>query len=110
MKIKTFQGGYDNNLSYVISCDKTNKCAIIDTSISLNPLIEYIYESDLILDKILITHTHHDHIYFLDDYLYEFPNAVICSHAINKKNYLCKKLDDNQLVSIGEEIIISLPL
>ena len=69
MRIKTFQGGFDDNLSYIISCDKTNRCALIDTSISSTQIVEYIDKNNLLLDKILITHTHHDHIFYLDDFL-----------------------------------------
>ena len=108
MKIKTFHGGYDDNLSYIISCDKTNRCAIIDASVSLVPIIEYIDNNNLFVDKILITHTHHDHISYLDEYVYKFPNAIICGHAIAINSHVSKNLDHNQLISIGKEHLISL--
>ena len=69
MKIKRFQGGFDNNFCYVLLCDETRTAAIIDPSVEINPVIEYIDSNDLILDKILITHTHYDHIHYLDDFI-----------------------------------------
>ena len=42
MKIKSFLGGYDNNLSYLVWCDKTKIAAIIDPSVEINPMIELI--------------------------------------------------------------------
>ena len=74
MKIKSFQGGYDKNFTYVIWCSRTKLAAIIDPSTEINPIIEYIENNDLILSKILITHTHHDHIAYLNDFLDLFNN------------------------------------
>ena len=53
MRIKRFQGGYDKNFCYVLSCDETRMAAIIDPAVEINPIIEYIESEDLILDKIL---------------------------------------------------------
>ena len=69
MKIKTFQGGYDKNLSYLIYCEETKIAAIIDPAVASTPIFECIERLDLILTKILITHTHHDHYQYLSDFL-----------------------------------------
>ena len=81
MRIKTFQGGFDDNLSYIISCDKTNRCALIDASVSSTQIVEHIDNNNLLLDKILVTHTHHDHISYLDEYLHKFPGVTICGYS-----------------------------
>tara|TARA_B100000945_G_C20362148_1_gene587702 strand:+ start:509 stop:1147 length:639 start_codon:yes stop_codon:yes gene_type:complete len=108
MKIKTFQGGYDDNLSYVISCNRTNKCAIVDASVSSVSIIEYIESHNLFVDKILITHSHNDHINFINEYTHYFPNALTFGHAINKGSYLTNKLENNQLITIGKEHLIAI--
>ena len=77
MKIKSFQGGYDKNFTYLIWCSKTKLAAIIDPSTEINPIIEHIENHDLILSKILITHTHHDHIAYLNDFLDLFNNIIV---------------------------------
>ena len=46
MKIKRFQGGYDKNFCYVVSCDETRMAAIIDPAVEINPVIEYIEAED----------------------------------------------------------------
>ena len=69
MKIKRFLGGYDNNFCYVLSCNETSTATIIDPSVEINPVTDHIDSNDLILDKILITHTHYDHIHYLDDFI-----------------------------------------
>ena len=108
MRIKTFQGGFDDNLSYIISCDKTNRCALIDASVSSTQIVEHIDNNNLLLDKILITHTHHDHISYLDEYLHKFPGVTICGYSKTIYDHLTKNLEHNQLISIGQEHIIAL--
>ena len=66
MKIQSFQGGFDKNFCYLIWCDKTKQAALIDASTEINPIIEFIEDNQLLLTKILITHSHHDHIYYID--------------------------------------------
>ncbi len=74
MHIKSF---FDNNTStftYVVSDTKTKKCAIIDSvlgydiysgktsTLSLDQIIDYVKKNDLIVDWILETHVHADHL------------------------------------------------
>ena len=68
MKIKYFIGGYDQNLCYLIWCNISKKAAIIDPAVEITPILEYIESANLIPSKILITHTHHDHISYLDTF------------------------------------------
>ena len=49
MKIKSFQGGYDNNLSYLVWCEITKQAAIIDASIDILEIISDIKEKKLTL-------------------------------------------------------------
>ena len=110
MKIKSFQGGYDNNFCYLIWCEETKIAAIIDPSVEINPVLEHIESNDLILDKILITHSHHDHIYYLNDYLDLYPLAKV--HA-SKKTSLSESinfigLEHNDIVSVGKILILCL--
>ena len=46
MIIKTFQGGYDNNFTYIIHND--NNCCIIDPAISSEKVLGYIKERNLL--------------------------------------------------------------
>jgi glyoxylase-like metal-dependent hydrolase (beta-lactamase superfamily II) len=104
MKIKSFQGGYDKNFTYVIWCSRTKLAAIIDPSTEINPIIEYIENHDLILSKILITHTHHDHIAYLNDFLDLFNNIIVYCYyqPINLKNDFVG-LNDNEMIMIGNQ-------
>ena len=104
MKIESFQGGYDKNFSYLIWCPKTKLAAIIDPSTEINPIIEHIEENNLILSKILITHSHYDHIAYLDDFLDIFSNlTVYCYYQPINMNPPFIGLSDNEIIMIGNE-------
>lgn len=81
MQIKTYQGGFDKNLCYLVFCETTRRAAIIDPSVESVPVIEDIENEKLIIEKIILTHTHFDHLAFMDDYLYQFPNIIIGGHS-----------------------------
>ena len=110
MKIKSFQGGFDKNLSYLIWCESTHIAGIVDASVKLTEINESIKLYDLILEKIFITHTHYDHIQFLDDILYQFPMVQLCGYEkpeIELQNH-CRKLMHHEIIALGSEMITSL--
>ena len=109
MIIKTFEGGFDKNLTYLIWCEKTKHAALIDASTEINPILECIEQNDLLLSKILITHSHHDHIAFLNDYLNILPNIIVyCFNKPINMNVEYYGLDDNEIIVIGNEIITTI--
>ena len=110
MQVKSFLGGFDKNLSYLIWCDETRLASIIDPAVEPLQILEFIESEDLILEKILITHTHHDHIRYLYDFIYQYPllNIYCYSKPVNdfKKKYI--GLEHNQVISIGDSLITAL--
>ena len=111
MKIETFQGGYDKNFSYIVWCEKTKFAAIIDPAVESNQIIEKIKNLNLILTKIMITHTHFDHYRYLTDFTYYYPNIEIICHKESKKvfkDYNCRLISNNEIISIGELLLIAL--
>ena len=85
MKIKVFQGGYDKNLCYLLWCKESLRAAIIDPSVETLKIFEFIENTELILEKILVTHTHHDHIAYIDDFLFNFPNIKVYGYKDSVK-------------------------
>ncbi len=81
MNVEVFEGGFDKNLSYLIWCNKTKIAAIIDPAIETTKFKDYIDQYDLLLSKILITHTHYDHIMHLDSFLYRILNFFFCRYV-----------------------------
>ena len=110
MNVKRFQGGYDKNFCYVVSCEETKMAAIIDPSVEINPVIEYIESNNLILDKVLITHTHHDHIYYLGDFINLYPLMKVYASVKARlpKTVDFKKIEHNDVVMVGKHFILSL--
>ncbi len=74
MKIESFFDTQSNTFSYVVSCEETKQCAIIDSVKNYDPasgrtdtqcaddVIEYIEKNDFNLQWILETHIHADHL------------------------------------------------
>jgi len=74
MDIESFFDNQSNTFSYVVSCSKTSKCAIIDSVKNYDPssgrtdtkcadqIIGHIEQNDFILEWILETHIHADHL------------------------------------------------
>jgi hydroxyacylglutathione hydrolase len=63
MILQPFPSGPFATNAYVIGCPITRKAAIIDPSPGSAPsIISYISEQQLVVEKILLTHSHWDHI------------------------------------------------
>lgn len=109
MQVETFQGGFDKNLSYLVWCDETKYAGLIDASVEPLEILEFIESQNLILEKILITHTHHDHIHYLSDFIYKYPmiNVYLHSNPINKPNNFIP-LEHNQVITIGNSLFTTL--
>ena len=107
MKVKYFLGGFDNNLSYLIWCESSHKAALVDASTEITEIIECIEAKHLVLEKILITHTHFDHIKYLYDLVYHYPKVQICGH-INPEEKMGENyrgLNHHEVISIGMEMV-----
>jgi len=91
MQTKSFQGGYDKNLCYLIWCEKSKKAAIIDPSVKISLILDYIYKKKLKLEKILITHSHTDHISYLSDFMLNYENKL--------QVYISDKTKHRQLIT-----------
>ena len=117
MEIKYFIGGYDKNICYLIWCKESKQAAIIDPSVDINPILEFIDKQDLILDKILITHSHHDHIKYLYDLIDYFnlikvyiskKSSAKFNTKLKDENSIFFPLSHNQVINIGTNIITCL--
>ena len=111
MKIKEFIGGFDKNFCYVLWCENTMLGAVIDPSVEPGQVFEFLDEKGIILDKILITHTHHDHIKFLDDFLIKFSLVNIYGHCESLHqfdNFRYKGLSHLENMNIGESMLTTL--
>ncbi len=107
MNVKTFIGGFDKNLCHLIWCNESNEATLIDASVEIIPIIEFIEANDLNLRRVIITHSHHDHIQFLDDLLFQFPSIQVCGykHSNNDFGKHYYRLEHHQSISMGKELL-----
>ena len=99
--IQSFKGGFDNNFSYILTCLKTGFQIIIDAALDLENLAPFLKSTSPV---ILITHTHHDHIKYINSYIENFPDISIIGNPKSKNNYSIDKfiaVDDNTKIKIG---------
>ena len=81
--IKCLKGGFDNNLSYVVSCSHTGNQVLVDASIELTKIYRYVHQSPV---AILITHSHKDHLYYLQEYIKAYPKMAIVGNELILSN------------------------
>ena len=101
MKIWTFKGGYDNNLTYLFSDGNSNEAGIIDAAVPLNSIQPTIIKENLSPQKLLITHLHSDHITYLSEYTKSFPNMEVCVSKVSRESIEKRVLSDEEKLKIG---------
>ena len=99
--IRSFLGGYDKNLTYLITCSRTGAQVLVDASVELSQLSPYINHEPL---AVMITHGHQDHIAYLDKYIRHYPNMVIIGHSESSINHYqrYKNIRDGEVIKVGE--------
>jgi len=101
--IRSFKGGYDDNLTYLVSCMRTGNQFLVDASIQLKEIDGFINKRGLI--ALFITHTHGDHIAYLDEYIDAFPNLVVMVYKESEHKINCdyiKPVKQNDIVTVGQ--------
>ena len=99
--IQTFKGGFDKNLSYLVTCMRSGIEILIDASIELDRLKPF-FKSYPVM--ILITHTHRDHIEYISSYLKYFPDLKIIGQPDSENNFDNTRfipVSDNSVIKVG---------
>jgi len=100
--IRSILGGYDKNFTYIITCSRSGGQVLIDSAVSIDKLEPFLHNAPI---AILITHTHGDHIAYLDQYVEAFPQITILGHPTSDKYFserTFQPLDHEQQFNIGE--------
>ena len=100
--IKTFDIGPMQNLIYVITDNDTKESAIVDPAWDMTEIYEYLNNNNLILKKILLTHSHNDHVNAVDEVLDKFDTQI---HINKKEKVFWAKDYDNFSINHGGDII-----
>ena len=112
LSVKTFDVGPMLNIIYLIWDNTTKDAAIVDPAWDLTEIRTFINKHQLKLKKILLTHSHHDHVNSIDVLLKEYDIPIY----INKfeVNFWKKKYDNliitssNESFSLGKSSIASI--
>lgn len=87
MTLAVFPSGPFDTNAYVLNCPKTKIAAIIDPAPeSSEKIIRYIEKNDLTPEKILLTHSHWDHIGDAAPLLKHFGNIKTLIHKLDAPN------------------------
>ena len=101
--IQSFEGGYDKNYSYLLSCLETISSIIVDASLELCRLQPFIKTRPA---AILITHSHHDHIKYVNEYTEKYPEIKVIGHPKSKLNNTSESnylpMEDSSIFKLGD--------
>ena len=100
--VKTFDVGPMQNLIYLITDLETSQTAIIDPAWDISAVRDYIKTNQLVLKKILLTHSHHDHVNSIDELLATFDIEIFLNR---KEKIFWGKEYDNFVINYGGDII-----
>ncbi|PAB60904.1 MBL fold metallo-hydrolase [Anaeromicrobium sediminis] len=77
MIIERIPAGIYATNCYILTCEETYECAIIDPAGSANDIFNYIKENDFIPKYIILTHGHADHIGAVEELRSKFNLKVL---------------------------------
>jgi glyoxylase-like metal-dependent hydrolase (beta-lactamase superfamily II) len=106
--IRSLLGGYDKNFTYVVTCSRTGAQLIVDAAVEFSRLSPFLHNKPLV---VLLTHTHGDHIAYLEQYVKALPEIIVLGHPKTTQNpggENFKTLAHNQAFKIGEMHLIAL--
>ena len=109
MFFKQVHVGPMQNFSYIIGDEKTREAAVVDAGWEVVKLIDIINKEKLVIKKIILTHSHYDHIQKVEE-LAEKTSATVYFHEddsneikrlIKDPNIKIVKLKNNDEIKIG---------
>ena len=106
--IRSLLGGFDQNFTYVVTCSRTGAQLIVDAAIKFNRISPLIHNQPWAM---LLTHTHGDHITYLNQIVEAYPKMIVLGHPETKKypdSINFQPLKHNQTFKVGEMSFIAL--
>lgn len=73
--------------TYFLSKEGRNNVWLVDIG-DVEPVLACLYDKELIIEGVLLTHAHFDHIYGLNDLLKQFPDALVYTNECGKEGLL----------------------
>lgn len=110
MIFRQIHAGPMQNFSYIIGDEKSKEAAVVDAGWEIDKLINAAKKEKLEIKKIILTHSHYDHIQKADE-LASKTNAAVYFHEgdsdeikklIKNPNIKIHKLKNNDEITIGK--------
>lgn len=104
MSLEQIKIGFDN-FSYVISCPRSQKAAMVDPGMNASKPLHFIASKQLTLEYIILTHYHRDHSAETGKIKSLYPSAQIVSSEYDGKKLGITPdiiVTDNSRLRIGE--------
>src|SRR3989338_5117261 len=109
MLFKQLKVGPMQNFSYIIGEEKSHEAAVVDAGWDVDKIIDITNKEELKITKIILTHSHYDHVQKVDE-LASKTNAEVYFHAddydeikrmIKNSNIKIHKLKNNDEIKLG---------
>lgn len=109
MLFKQIKAGPMQNFSYIIGDETAKEAAVVDAGWEINKLIEICNKANFKINKIILTHSHYDHIRKVDElasetgaevYFHELEYGAI-KKSIKNPNIKIHKLKNSGEVNVG---------
>ena len=81
MIIESIEGGYDNNFTYLVGCEKSHIGAVIDAAVGAEQILKRAGELGLKLQYLVITHSHHDHYASAEPLMRKLDNMTLVMYG-----------------------------
>ena len=78
--------------TYILSKQGCDKAWLVDIG-DVKPVLEYLNEKKLTVDRVFLTHAHFDHIYGLEALVGHFPSCEVCVTGYAKEALASDKLN-----------------
>ncbi|MBS3123381.1 MBL fold metallo-hydrolase [Candidatus Woesearchaeota archaeon] len=107
MKIHTFQGGYDQNFTYLVYEQKLESQdyigIIIDPAVSAQEILQFAEKNNIKILFVVIMHSHFDHLVDLDIYLKK-GISIYAHKSIHKEiaSKITKKINNNEIINLDK--------
>lgn len=94
-----------DNYAYLLVCEKTQICAVVDPS-EAGPVLAEVKSQGLKVAAIWNTHHHYDHVGGNEALVAEFPDALVVGHESDKGRVPGQNVfvNDGDEVQVGEEV------
>jgi glyoxylase-like metal-dependent hydrolase (beta-lactamase superfamily II) len=107
--IAQFEIGHMKNFIYLLIDWPTRECAIVDPWVEIGPVIDAIESHQLKPVRILLTHTHHDHVGGVGELIEKYPSAQVILNELDmhrlkegiRKSGKLKYVKDGDTLKVG---------